>query len=112
MAKGSSAERLSLLGGLGGAAAAVAAIQARLSATIKAASSMSVCGLHRRRAEGTREGELPSRACFEVPHATRSPPRHPCRRPLVDHHDATLVRANLAGRDDRVRHANDHGYPK
>src|SRR5436190_3777519 len=56
VANGQRLERrtLSLLRGLGGAAAAVAAIQARLSVTIKAASSMSACGLHRRRAEGTR----------------------------------------------------------
>ncbi|HSY56717.1 MAG TPA: hypothetical protein VK834_09720, partial [Bradyrhizobium sp.] len=41
-----------------------------------------------------------------------SSPRRPCRWPLVNHHDATLVRADLADRDDRVRHANDHGYPE
>src|ERR1700737_3607866 len=112
MAKGSSAERCRSLGASAERQQLSRQSKRELSVTIKAASSMSACGLPRRRAEGTREGELPSRACFEVPPATRSPPRPPCRRPLVDHYDATLVRANLAGRDDRVRHANDHGYPK
>ena len=97
--------------GLGEVVAAVTAIQARSEPTIRATSSMSPQGL---RPDGRRE---PAKANYHLalasrcPHAARLSPPPLRRRPRVDHQHATLVRPDLADRDDRIRHANDHGYP-